>query len=122
MLAAMREFLIVGTGGFIGAVFRYGVSLAFAGSGFPIATLVVNVVGSFAIGLMAGWVESGTLEEAHRQFLAIGLLGALTTFSTFSLETLDLLRAGSYGAAGASVLLNVVLALGAARIGLALAG
>lgn len=116
----MRELLIVGTGGFLGAIGRYGVSLAFAGSAFPYATLIVNVVGSFAIGLVAGWVESGTLEEAHRQFVAVGLLGALTTFSTFSLETLMLLRAGSYAMAGASVVLNVALALGAARIGLAL--
>ena len=119
---AAPRVLLTGAGGFLGAMFRYGVSLAFAGSGFPIATLVVNVVGSFVIGLLAGWVETGALEEAHRQFLVIGLLGALTTFSTFSLETLYLLRAGSYVAAGASVALNVVLALGAARLGLAITG
>ncbi len=121
----MREFLLVGTGGFLGAIARYSVSLAFAGSGpplstLPVATLLVNVVGSFAIGTVAGWIETGSLEDAHRQFLAVGLLGALTTFSTFSLETLALLRVGSYGIAGLFILLNVALSLGAARLGLAL--
>ena len=117
----MQEVLLVGAGGFVGAVLRYLVSLALASWAFPLATLIVNVVGSFTIGYVAGLMEKGSLDGVHRHFVAVGLLGALTTFSTFSLETIALLKAGSHGAAALSVVLNVVLALFAARAGLALA-
>ncbi|MFT6831092.1 MAG: CrcB protein [Planctomycetota bacterium] len=116
----MRELLLVGAGGFVGAILRYLTALWLAGTTFPFATLLVNVVGSFCIGALAGAMEKGSWVEAHRHFIAVGLLGALTTFSTFSLETVALLRGGQHGAAALSILLNVALALGAARAGLAL--
>lgn len=81
----------------------------------------MNVLGSFVLGYVAGQLENGSLNEVHRQLVAVGLLGALTTFSTFSLETIVLLREGQHGAAALSVLLNVGLALLAARAGLAVA-
>ena len=117
----MRELLLVGSGGFVGAILRYLVSRGLAGSAFPYATLLVNVLGSFVLGYVAGQLENGSLNEVHRQLVAVGLLGALTTFSTFSLETIVLLREGQHGAAALSVLLNVGLALLAARAGLAVA-
>ncbi|QDV08290.1 Putative fluoride ion transporter CrcB [Planctomycetes bacterium Poly30] len=116
------ELLLVGAGGFVGAILRYLVAVWLAGSTFPFATLLVNVVGSFCIGVAAGLMEKGSWIEAHRHFVAVGVLGALTTFSTFSLETVGLLRTGQHGAAAASIVLNVVLALAAARAGLALTG
>lgn len=118
----MRDLLLVGSGGFVGAVLRYLVARGLSGSAFPYATLLVNVVGSFVLGLVAGLLENGSMNEAHRQLIAVGLLGALTTFSTFSLETIALLRGGQHGAAALSVFLNVALALAAARAGLAVAG
>ena len=118
----MRDLLLVGSGGFVGAVLRYLVARGLAGSAFPYATLLVNVVGSFVLGLVAGHLENGSLGEAHRHLIAIGLLGALTTFSTFSLETVTLMKDGQHGAAALSIVLNVVLALAAARVGLAVAG
>ena len=60
----------------------------------------MNVVGSFAIGALWAWIEAGNgPSESHRQFVAVGLLGALTTFSTFSLEVVLLMRDGSLGTA-----------------------
>jgi CrcB protein len=118
----MRDLLLVGSGGFVGAVLRYLVARGFAGAAFPYATLMVNVVGSFALGLVAGLLENGSIHEDHRQLIAVGLLGALTTFSTFSVETISLLKGGQHGAAALSILLNVALALAAARAGLAVAG
>ncbi|MEM9799675.1 MAG: fluoride efflux transporter CrcB [Planctomycetota bacterium] len=116
----MRDLLLVGAGGFLGATLRYGVSLAFAGSSFPYGTLLVNIVGSLAIGLLAGWIATGVVQDVHREFFAIGLLGALTTFATFSYETVALVQRGDMGLAGLSVLLNVVLSIGAAFLGLRL--
>ncbi|MDA8592422.1 CrcB family protein [Planctomycetota bacterium] len=118
----MRDLLFVGCGGFIGAVARYGVSRALAGAALPFGTLLVNVVGSLAIGALWAWIEAGNGHESHRQFVAVGLLGALTTFSTFSLEVVLLMRDGSMGTAALVVALNVVLAVGAARLGMALVG
>lgn len=106
----------------MGAILRYLTALWLAGASFPFATLLVNVVGSFCIGLTAGLMEKGSWIEAHRHFVAVGLLGALTTFSTFSLETIGLIRTGQHGAAAISIMLNVALALVAARAGLALTG
>lgn len=114
----MRDLLLVGAGGFLGAILRYLAATALAAGSFPWATLLVNVVGSFGIGCAAGFLEKGSWSEVQRHFVAVGLLGALTTFSTFSLETISLLRGGQHGAALVSVLLNVVLSLAAARAGL----
>jgi fluoride exporter len=85
----LMGFLLVATGGAIGAVSRYGVSLlslAWFGTGFPWGTLVVNLVGSFAIGVLAG---QGIVGNA-RLFWVTGVLGGFTTFSAFSLEAVGL--------------------------------
>jgi CrcB protein len=125
-LVALHHVLLVGTGGFIGAVLRYWVSglvqrldplLA-----FPYGTLVVNGVGSLLIGVLAGLAESrNVLGTDLRTFLLIGVLGAFTTFSTFSYETLALLRDGEHLKAGANVIGTVLLCLVAVWIGFGLA-
>ena len=118
----MRELLLVGAGGFVGAVLRHFVAVGLAHLAFPAATLVVNVVGSFCLGLVAALLDRGVLDPMHKHALAVGLLGALTTFSTFSVETIRLLENGAHATAILSVAANIVLALAAAWIGLRLAG
>lgn len=95
----MILWLAVAIGGAFGAVARYGVSVACVGlhPKFPIATLIVNVLGSFAIGVLYVLiVEKGVLPPIWRHALMIGFLGAFTTFSTFSIETLHLLQMGHW--------------------------
>jgi len=116
----MRELLIVGAGGFVGAVLRYGAQVAVVGRAglFPLGTLLVNVVGCFGLGLLAAWLdERPDLSPEWRLALGTGLFGALTTFSTFGVETLDLWRAGEGRLALASIALNLTLGLGAAWVG-----
>lgn len=91
--------LAVGCGGFIGSALRYLFSLVkFESLAFPITTLFVNVLGSFAIMFFAG-IISKTLPGNERLllFLRVGICGGFTTFSTFSAETLTLLQNGNVG-------------------------
>ncbi len=108
----MLECVVVGLGGFLGSVLRYLAGRLPLGvqSGFPVNTLIINVLGSFIIGLIAalGAKYSG-LDSRLVLFLKTGLCGGFTTFSTFSLETFELLRAGAYGTAAAYALLSAVL-------------
>lgn len=109
----MRELIAVGTGGFVGAVARYLVSgwvHRVAGYGFPWGTLAVNVVGCFALGALVAAIEDRVLvSAAARSFLAIGLLGSLTTFSTFGYETIELLRKAQPLAAAGNVVAQLLL-------------
>jgi len=119
----MPAILIVGAGGFLGAVLRYGVNTAVVGRAgtFPLGTLIVNVLGCFALGLMAAWFdERPDLPVEWRLAIGTGLLGALTTFSTFGVESIDLMRAGEPRLAMVSIVLNLALGLGAAWAGRAL--
>jgi CrcB protein len=118
----MREWLLVGVGGFVGSVVRYALVLAAArtrmAASFPLGTLVVNALGCLALGLVLGAAEArGALAPATRAFLVVGVLGGFTTFSAFSGETFHLLRSGAVTTAFASVALQVMLGLGAVAIG-----
>ena len=118
-----RSILLVGLGGFIGSVARYMIAVAFSGasSSFPLATLVVNVAGSFVIGLVMGLAEAGeVLTPEWRFFLATGFCGGFTTFSTFSYESIQLMNDGELLFLGANVVLSVVLSLAAAYLGMVL--
>lgn len=91
------NLLIVGAGGFFGAIFRYSLAgwfQQFAGSfWFPSGTLSVNVIGCFLIGLLGGWADNlGLMQSGTRLFFLVGFLGSFTTFSTFGYETLAFLR------------------------------
>ncbi len=117
----MREILIVGLGGFVGAVGRWLVSgwvQGLAGPGFPLGTWAVNVAGCLALGALMGLADTrlGFTPEA-RLFLGIGVLGSLTTFSTFGYETIELLRASQLGLALANVAGNLVVGCGAVVLG-----
>ena len=112
----MNVILAVALGGAVGAVARFGVTqLAFRlfGAGFPVGTLVVNVVGSFAMGVLAEWFVMRSVPVELRSFLTVGLLGALTTFSTFSLDFAYLIERGEHGMAFLYGALSVLLSLGA---------
>ena len=120
----MAPWLAIGCGGFLGAILRYAVTLAFVRrleGGLPLGTLVCNVVGCLLIGVLVALCESRPgLGESTQLFLRVGLLGAFTTFSAFGLETVELLREGAWGAALVIVLGNLVFGLAAVVGGLAL--
>ena len=114
----MSQILAVAAGGAVGSVLRYLISRIPFVSALPWATLLVNVIGSFLLGLfltVAG-VRVEISQEA-RAFVAIGLLGGFTTLSTFSHQTISLWQADRFAFAGLNVLLNVVLGLSAAWLG-----
>lgn len=116
--------LLVGAGGFFGAITRYVVDgwvSTTSGGGFPWGTLAVNVTGSFVLGLLfALSVERGVLSPALRAPVLIGFIGAYTTFSTLTLETWRLVEDGSYLAAFGNIGGSLVLGLVAVVAGLAL--
>ena len=123
----MVRLLVVCVGGFLGTGARYGlngwVSHRF-GESFPWGTLTVNVVGSFAVGVLyfACGPDSPVIVSATtRQFLLAGILGGFTTFSSFSIQTLNLLKDGEIGAVCGNVIGSVLLGLLAAFAGDALA-
>jgi CrcB protein len=115
------NLVLVFLGGGIGATARYGLQGAVykvTGSGLPYGTLVVNVLGSFIIGLlMTTFEERFLVNPSLRMFLTIGILGGFTTFSSFSYETMALLRDGSYGLGLINVVSSVVVCLGATWLG-----
>lgn len=98
----MKEFLLIGFGGFIGSIARYYVSkinLIIDFFSIPLGTLVVNVAGSLVLGFLTGLAERSTLMNVElRLFLMIGLCGGFTTFSTFTGENLMLMRNGQFTA------------------------
>ncbi len=114
-------------GGAIGSALRFAVSVAVAsrvGEFFPWGTLVINISGSFVIGLFMGlFGPDGPLivSPVWRAFVAIGICGGFTTFSSFSFQTMTLVQNGQWLWAAGNVVLSVVLCLLATAGGLALA-
>ena len=116
----MTNFLSVAAGGAIGASARYAVNLAalrLLGPGFPLATLGVNVLGSFLMGLLA--VTLAGRGSALAPFLLTGVLGGYTTFSAFSLDAMTLWERGQAAGTMLYILASVMLSLLAAVAGLA---
>lgn len=117
-------YLIVFAGAGIGGMMRHGVNLAAArmfGLGFPFGTLIVNVLGSFAMGLLAGYFAYRTGIPQHlRLFLTTGILGGFTTFSAFSLDAALLIERHAYWLAAAYVAGSVAASVLALFLGLSL--
>ena len=117
----MNPTFQVALGGAVGAVARHGVNraaLAAFGPGVPVATLAVNVAGSFLIGLLA--VLLAGRGAAWSPLLMTGVLGGFTTFSAFSLDALGLWQRGQHAGAAAYVALSVGLSLAAVAAGLSM--
>lgn len=119
----MGTYVFVAVGSALGGTLRYwlsGLVAAWAGQAFPWGTLLVNVTGSFAIGLFATLTApDGRLfvPGEWRQFFMVGVCGGFTTFSSFSLQTLSLAQDGEWLAVGANVMLSVFLCLLAVWLG-----
>lgn len=131
---AISAAALVFVGGGVGAVARYGLvraSETTLGTAFPYGVLAANVVGSFLMGVLVGWLTvrgsglAGFLDleghDAVKAALATGLLGGFTTFSAFSLDAVRLWEAGSQGLALAYVVLSVALAIAALVAGMIMA-
>jgi CrcB protein len=123
----LRELLLVGGGGCLGSVARYLLTSAVVAStgraAFPLGTLVVNVLGCFVIGALAGaGARSAGWSEGARLFLYTGVLGGFTTFSAFGYETFALAREGRLGLAALNVTLQLVCGLLAVFVGYRLTG
>jgi CrcB protein len=121
----MPQFVWIAIAGALGALCRWAISRGgqtLFGAGFAWGTLIVNVLGCFLIGfLMYAGLNTDKFPEPARSALAIGFLGAMTTFSTFSYETIGYLEDGSWALAGCNIAANLVIGLGATVGGLALA-
>jgi CrcB protein len=117
----MMNVVIIGIGGALGALTRYGIALWVGqrwGRSFPLGTFVINVSGSFLIGLlMTLLAERFTVNPQWRLLLVVGFLGAYTTFSTFEYETGALLKDGEWTFAMLNVILSVVVGFIALKFG-----
>jgi CrcB protein len=113
--------LIVGIGGFFGAVTRYGLAVWIGqkwGRSFPMGTFVINITGSLLIGLLMPLLTERFMTNPQwRLFLAVGFLGAYTTFSTFEYETGALLKDGEWLIACINVFASVIVGFMALKIG-----
>lgn len=130
---SLKLILLAGLGGFIGSALRYIVTVAYAErfhtsvhAGFPAATLTINIIGSFVLGILVGisltrhdsW--AGLLNEPWKVFLSTGICGGFTTFSAFSAETFFMIENGNFGWAFLYITTSVVGGVLAAFAGLAL--
>ena len=121
----MLTYLWVAIGGALGSVGRFwfnGLISSRFGETFPWGTMLINITGSFVIGLIGALtVPEGRMDSQSRafatQFLMIGICGGYTTFSSFSLQTLNLLRDREWLYAGGNVVLSVVLCMAAVWLG-----
>ena len=126
MTEGVWPYLLVGIGGFVGANARFVVARLVGGlveTGFPVGTFLINVSGSFLLGIV-GTLAAQRLtphSEAMRLALGVGFLGAYTTFSTFEFETNALVQQGDWIAAAINLGASVALGFLALRAGIALA-
>ncbi len=114
----LKDFLLVGLGGGIGSMLRYGGNLLMGGRNFPYHTLIINIIGSLFIGIVFGLsVRNEAFGNNWKLFLATGICGGFTTFSAFSMENLLLLQNGKYFLAILYIILSIALGIAAAAIG-----
>jgi CrcB protein len=120
----VKNFLVVGLGGFLGAMARYGVSLAVASfwtRDLPLATFLINISGSFVLGFFTTMAaERVVIAPEWRLLVGTGFVGAYTTFLTFEYETQRLVELGAKGWALANVLASVTAGFLAVRLGMSL--
>ncbi len=110
-------FLLVGAGGAIGSILRYSVALLPVNKIFPYHTFIVNIAGSFLIGILLGLLLKNTITNDGWKFLATGVCGGFTTFSAFSLEGFELLQQQRYLVFLLYFLLSIIIGLAATWFG-----
>jgi len=121
----MNPYLLVAAGGALGSVARYGAGVLVGkawDATFPLATLLINIAGSLAMGLFIGYLARTTpnWQADARLFVAVGILGGFTTFSSFSLDTIAMLERGEVVQAGLYVVASVAVGIAALYGGLVL--
>lgn len=117
-------YLVVGAGGFVGANLRYIVgrwAVLRWGTDFPFGTLIINLAGCFILGLFATLAARLAWSDAWRLLIAVGFVGAFTTFSTFEYETFDLVGHASLARAGINILASLLFGFVAVCAGVMLA-
>ena len=113
-----KNFLLIGLGGAIGSMLRYAVSVLVTVKDFPFATFIVNIVGSFIIGIiLAVSIKDEAFLNNWKLFLATGICGGFTTFSAFAAENIILLQGEKYFIAILYISLSIILGIGASWLG-----
>jgi fluoride exporter len=111
-MSMLKNFLLVGLGGGIGAMLRYFFSSVIKHNTFPYNTLLINIAGSLLIGIVFGLTEkSNAISEQLKLFLATGICGGFTTFSAFSVENMQLIKDGDYTTAAVYIFTSVALCI-----------
>ena len=114
----LRNFLLIGLGGALGSMLRYGSGLLVGTKAFPLAILLINITGSFIIGLVMAYSTRNEIFAGNwKLFLATGLCGGFTTFSAFSLDNLLLLENGKFWMFALNVVSSILFGLAAVWIG-----
>jgi len=121
----MNPYLLVAVGGALGSMARYGTGVLVGkvwDSAFPLGTMLINIVGSLAMGLFVGYLVRTTpdWQADARLFVAVGILGGFTTFSSFSLDAIAMLERGEIGQMLLYVLGSVIVGVAALYGGLLL--
>ena len=121
----MNAYLLVGIGGALGSIARYGSGVVVGkvwASSFPLATLLINIAGSLAMGLFIGYLARTTpaWQADARLFVAVGIFGGFTTFSSFSLDAIALIERGEMVQSAIYIVGSVIIAILALYIGMQL--
>ena len=111
------SFLLVGAGGAIGSMLRYALALMIVNKLFPYNTFLVNIIGSFLIGILLGLFSKSSITNDGWKLLATGLCGGFTTFSAFSLEGFELLQQERYSTFLFYILITIIIGLAATWLG-----
>jgi len=121
----LKDFLAISVAAILGANLRYVISRLAAkefGPVFPYGTLIINIVGSFIVGLFVIWTTERVLVDPRwRLLVVVGFCGSFTTFSSYAFESMSLFERGQWGLMLANVFANNLLCLGGALVGMAVA-